>query len=58
MITFNRGLKFIGELMIEITRELEVHISKISIFYSQTNGQTERFNRILMSMLAMYTNIH
>jgi hypothetical protein len=54
----DRGPAFIGELMTEITHELEIHALKTSAFHPQTNGQTERFNRTLMNMLAMYTEAH
>ena len=54
----DRGPAFIGELMTEITHELEIHVLKTSAFHLQTNGQTERFNRTLMNMLAMYTEAH
>ena len=44
--------------MMEITHELEIHVLKTSAFHLQTNGQTERFNRTLMNILAMYTKAH
>jgi hypothetical protein len=40
--------------MIEITYKLKIHVLKTFAFHLQTNGQTERFNRTLMNILAMY----
>jgi hypothetical protein len=54
----DRGKVFIGELMMEIIRKLEIHAIKTSVFHSQTNEQTERFNWTLMNMLSMYMDAH
>ena len=54
----DRGKAFIGELMTEIAKEMEIHTIQTSAFHPQTNGQTERFNKTLVDMLSMYTETH
>ena len=54
----DRGKAFIGELMTEIAKEMEIHAIRTSTFHLQTNGQTERFNKTLVDMLSMYTEMH
>jgi len=54
----DRGKSFIGELMREITRKLEVDKLSTSPYHPQTNGLTERFNKTLVTMLSMFTGAH
>ena len=54
----DRGKAFIGKMMEEIKRLLEVKSLHTSAYHPQTNGLTERFNKTLMEMLSMYTSDH
>jgi transposase InsO family protein len=57
-LLMDRGKAFIGELMEEVNKFLEVRMLRTSGYHPQTNGLTERFNKTLMSMLSMYTGAH
>ena len=57
-IVTDRGPNFVGNLITELTKQLEIKHSTTTPYHPQTNGVTERFNKTLINMLAMYTSYH
>jgi len=57
-IVSDRGPNFIGGVMKEVNRLLEIDNRKTSAYHPQTNGITERFNKTLCEMLSMYVGKH
>ena len=54
----DQGKAFVGRMMEEIEKLLEIRGLRTSAYHPQTNGLTERFNKTLMEMLSMYTSDH
>jgi hypothetical protein len=54
----DRGKAFIGEVMTEVNRLLEVKQLRTSGYHPQTNGMTEQFNKTMMEMLSMFVSSH
>ena len=54
----DRGKAFIGELMTEVNKLLQVRYLRTSPYHPQTNRLTECFNKTLTTMLSMYVGAH
>ena len=55
-IISNRGPQFVVGLMRELNRILGIESKLSMVFYSQTDGQTERINQELEQYLKMFIN--
>jgi hypothetical protein len=54
----DRGNNFIGQVMIEVNKLLQIQSLRTAPYHPQTNGLTERFNKTLCTMLSMYVSKH
>ena len=52
----DQGSNFKSELMKEVFRLLGVHKLRTSAYHLQTDGQFERFNRTLKTIISSYVN--
>ncbi len=52
----DQGRNFESELMKEVFRLLGVHKLRTSAYHPQTDGQVERFNRTLKTIISSYVN--
>jgi hypothetical protein len=57
-ILTDRGRNFSSNLIIEISRKMDIKRLLTASYHPQTNGQTERFNRTMAEMLTMYISEH
>lgn len=57
-ILSDRGPQFINSTMEEVKKLWKVSQLTTAPYHQQANGQTERFNRTLLSMLSMYVAAH
>ena len=55
-IVSDRGPQFVAGIMWELNRMLGIKSKLSTVFYPQTNGQTERVNQELEQYLRMFTN--
>jgi len=52
----DRGTSFLSELISDINKIFEIKKISTTPYHPQTNGQVERFNHTLKTMLSMYVN--
>jgi len=52
----NQGLEFVVELNCELSRQWGIKRQYAMAYHPQTNGQVERFNRTLKTMIAKFLN--
>jgi len=52
----NQGLEFVAELNHELLRQWGIKRQYAMAYHPQTNGQVERFNRTLKTMIAKFVN--
>ena len=54
----DRGKAFIGEVLTRVCKRLGIEKLKTSSMHPQTNGHTERFNKTLIAIIAMFVSEH
>jgi len=52
----NQGPEFMVELNFELSRQRGIKRQYVMAYHPQTNGQVERFNRMLKAMIAKFLN--
>jgi len=52
----DRGTEFLNEMMSEVCKLCNMHKKNTTAFHPSCNGLTERFNKVLGTMLAIYTH--
>jgi len=55
-IISDRGPQFTAELIWELNKMLEIKSKLLTVFYPQTDGQTERISQELEQYLRMFIN--
>ena len=57
VIIFDRNRKFLFELWIIIFKHFDVNLFYFTIYYSQTNEQSEKINQMIKIILKYYMNM-
>lgn len=52
----DRGVNFLSDVMLQVCHLLDTYKVTATAYHPQTDGLTERFNKTLCSMLAMFVN--